>query len=114
MTIDIYVIFEVIKHGNNRKNGSIRCVRSNCKERHRVTALEMNPVNDTFLSASLDGTIRLWDLRSDNCQGVLHLDGAIVVGWDQGGEVFAAGQSGGDIRLYAVDSLDKVNCYSNI
>ncbi|KAI9594145.1 WD repeat-containing protein 82 [Syncephalis fuscata] len=73
----------------------------------RVTALEMNPVNDTFLSASLDGTIRLWDLRSDNCQGVLHLDGTVAVGWDQGGEMFAAGKSGGDIRLYALESLDK-------
>jgi hypothetical protein len=37
------------------------------------------------------------------------LDGAIVVGWDQAGEVFAAGQSGGDIRLYALESLDKVD-----
>jgi len=28
----------------------------------------MSPVDDTFLSGSLDKTIRLWDLRSPNCQ----------------------------------------------
>ena len=28
----------------------------------------MSPVDDMFLSGSLDKTIRLWDLRSPNCQ----------------------------------------------
>lgn len=28
----------------------------------------MSPINDTFLSGSLDKTIRLWDLKSQNCQ----------------------------------------------
>ena len=34
----------------------------------RVVTLCMSPVDDTFLSGSLDKTIRLWDLRSPNCQ----------------------------------------------
>ena len=35
---------------------------------YRVVTLCMSPVDDTFLSGSLDKTIRLWDLRSPNCQ----------------------------------------------
>ena len=34
----------------------------------RVVTLKMSPVNDMFLSGSLDRTLRLWDLRSPNCQ----------------------------------------------
>lgn len=34
----------------------------------RVVTLCMSPIDDTFLSGSLDKTIRLWDLRSPNCQ----------------------------------------------
>ncbi len=34
----------------------------------RVVTLNMSPIDDTFLSGSLDKTIRLWDLRSPNCQ----------------------------------------------
>ena len=34
----------------------------------RVTNLKMSPQDDTFLSSSEDETVRLWDLRSPNCQ----------------------------------------------
>lgn len=33
----------------------------------RVITLSMSPVDDIFLSGSLDNTIRLWDLKSANC-----------------------------------------------
>ncbi|KAG7244433.1 hypothetical protein INR49_029877, partial [Caranx melampygus] len=36
----------------------------------RVIALSMSPVDDMFISGSLDKTIRIWDLRSPNCQGL--------------------------------------------
>ena len=36
-----------------------------------VVTLAMNPADDTFLSGSLDKTIRLWDLRSNHCQVAL-------------------------------------------
>jgi len=31
--------------------------------RDKVTSIAMSPLDDTFLSASLDNTVRLWDLR---------------------------------------------------
>lgn len=34
----------------------------------RVTSLEMSPMDDTFLSASEDDTVRMWDLRSNTAQ----------------------------------------------
>lgn len=39
-----------------------------CLSGCRVTSLSMSPVDDTFISGSLDKTSRLWDLRSPNCQ----------------------------------------------
>ena len=33
----------------------------------RVVTLAMNPADETFLSGSLDKSIRLWDLRSNHC-----------------------------------------------
>lgn len=34
----------------------------------KVVSLCMSPLDDMFLSGSLDKTIRLWDLRTNNCQ----------------------------------------------
>lgn len=38
---------------------------------YRVTSLEMSPLDDQFLAGSQD-TVRLWDLRSPNCQVKRH------------------------------------------
>ncbi len=40
---------------------------------YRVVTLSMSPIDDTFLSGSLDKSIRLWDLRSQNCQVRRHV-----------------------------------------
>lgn len=34
----------------------------------RVVSLCMSPVNDSFMSGSLDHTVRIWDLRVNACQ----------------------------------------------
>jgi hypothetical protein len=43
----------------------------------RVTALEMSPLDDQFLAGS-EEAVRLWDLRSPNCQ-VTH--SVLIVCW---------------------------------
>lgn len=46
----------------------------------RVVSLAMSPVDDMFLSGSLDGTVRLWDLRVNPCQ-VQHTQRAFLYVW---------------------------------
>ena len=39
-----------------------------CCSDFRVVSLCMSPINDSFMSGSLDGSVRLWDLRVNACQ----------------------------------------------
>ena len=41
--------------------------------RDRVSALSMSPRDDSFLSAAMDRTVRMWDLRTNVCQGLMHV-----------------------------------------
>ncbi|MEQ2230861.1 WD repeat-containing protein 82, partial [Ilyodon furcidens] len=73
----------------------------------RVTALSMSPVDETFISSSLDKTIRIWDLRSPNCQGLTDPLGKPVCSFDPDGLVFAAGVESQAIKLYDIRAYDK-------
>ncbi|CAK1603217.1 unnamed protein product [Parnassius mnemosyne] len=73
----------------------------------KVVTLCLSPVEDTFLSGSLDKTLRLWDLRSPNCQGLMHLSGRPVAAYDPEGLIFAAGVNSESIKLYDLRSFDK-------
>lgn len=95
----------------------------------KVTSLNISPIDDTFISGSLDKvctytvsefpkpaaimlivafqTLRLWDLRSPNCQGVMHLQGRPVAAFDPEGLIFAAGVNSESIKLYDLRSFDK-------
>ena len=68
----------------------------------------MSPTDDTFLSGSLDKTLRLWDLRSPNCQGLMHLAGKPIAAFDPEGLIFSVGTNNESIKLYALRSFDKV------
>lgn len=73
----------------------------------RVIALSMSPVDDTFISGSLDETIRIWDLRAPNCQGLTNPLGKPVCSFDPDGLIFAAGVESQAIKLYDLRAFDK-------
>ncbi|KAG0288173.1 WD repeat-containing protein 82 [Dissophora globulifera] len=71
----------------------------------KVTALEMSPLDDQFLAGS-EEAVRLWDLRSPNCQGAVSIVGRPAVAWDPSGIVFAVAL-GCTLRLYDVKIFDQ-------
>uniref|UniRef100_A0A1A7WMD6 WD repeat domain 82 n=1 Tax=Iconisemion striatum TaxID=60296 RepID=A0A1A7WMD6_9TELE len=73
----------------------------------RVTALSMSPVDEVFISSSLDKTIRIWDLRLPDCQGLTNPLGKPICSFDPDGLIFAAGVESQAIKLYDFRAFDK-------
>lgn len=83
----------------------------------QVTGLEVNPVTDTFLTASADHTVKHWDLRTPSCVGSIGVGQTSVVAFDPQGIIFAVGIDGkdssgselgkGSVSLYDVASLER-------
>lgn len=86
---------------------TVRYLRVFKGHRKPVVSMVMNPATDAFASASLDGTVRFWDLRANQCQGLIRSDGRPVVAYDSGGAVFAGGFDKNAIKLYDVRFYDK-------
>ncbi|PIA29312.1 hypothetical protein AQUCO_06100080v1 [Aquilegia coerulea] len=84
-----------------------RCLRYFKGHKDRVISLCMSPINDSFMSGSIDHSVRIWDLRVNACQGILHLRGRPSVAYDQQGLVFAVAMEGGAIKLFDSRSYDK-------
>ena len=95
---------DIIRYLNVGENKYISYYKGHNK---RVVTLCMSPTDDSFLSGSLDKTIRLWDLRSPNCQGLMHLAGRPVAAFDPEGLIFAAGINSESVKLYDLRSFDK-------
>eukprot|EP00270_Netrium_digitus_P009756 TRINITY_DN2988_c0_g1_i1.p1 TRINITY_DN2988_c0_g1~~TRINITY_DN2988_c0_g1_i1.p1 ORF type:complete len:409 (+),score=87.56 TRINITY_DN2988_c0_g1_i1:30-1229(+) len=75
--------------------------------RDRVVSLCMSPKTDCFMSGALDHTVRLWDLRTNACQGQMRLLGRPSVAYDQQGLVMAVSMEGGVVKLFDVRGYDK-------
>lgn len=73
----------------------------------KVTCLCMSPIDDTFLSGSMDKTLRLWDLRTTGCQGIMSLTSRPVAAFDPEGLIFATGINSESVKLYDLRSYDK-------
>lgn len=99
---------------NNANNDTIRYlslhdnkyIRYFVGHKDKVTSLGLSPVNDMVLSASRDMSVRLWDLRSPNCSGVVQANDNTAAAFDPKGLVFAVGV-GSEIKLYDVRKFDK-------
>ncbi|OBZ81408.1 WD repeat-containing protein 82 [Choanephora cucurbitarum] len=88
---------DTLRYLSIHDNKYIRYFRGHKK---RVTAVEMSPIDDTLMTSSLDHTVRLWDLRSSTCQGVLHGEGKTLVAFDPQGLVFAIATNNDTVRVY--------------
>lgn len=74
----------------------------------RVVSLEVSPIDDGFMSGSMDKTVRLWDLRSPTCRGLLNLPASPIVAYDASGLVFAVAVNRYQrILLYDQANFDK-------
>ncbi|KAE8216561.1 hypothetical protein CF327_g218 [Tilletia walkeri] len=74
----------------------------------RVTSLQMSPVDDTFMSAAANESVRLWDLKSSKAFGKLRMQGHGVVAYDSSGQVIAiALNERAAIVLYDIKQFEK-------
>lgn len=74
----------------------------------KVISLEVSPIDDGFMSSAMDNTVRLWDLRTPTCRGLLNLPAAPIVAYDSTGVVFAVAVNRySRILLYDQANFDK-------
>lgn len=97
-------IDDTIRYLSLHDNKYIRYFTGHTK---KVVSLNMSPIDDTFLSGSLDKTIRLWDLRSPTCQGLMTLGGRPVANFDPEGLIFSVGINSEHVKLYDLRSFDR-------
>ena len=73
-----------------------------------VTSLAMSPKSDAFLTASQDGTCRLWDVRTNVCSGALRCSTTSpVAAFDHQGLVFAVVTTDGVLKMFDAREYDK-------
>ncbi|KAK0536421.1 hypothetical protein OC842_002005 [Tilletia horrida] len=74
----------------------------------RVTSLQMSPVDDTFMSAAANESVRLWDIKSPKAFGKLRIQGHAIVAYDSSGQVIAiALNERAAVVLYDIKNFEK-------
>ena len=95
---------DAVRHLSIHDNKYIRYFQGHTK---KVSSLCVSPTDNTFLSGSLDNTIRLWDFRLPESHGVVKLNGYPVAAFEPEGLIFAAGVNSEVINLYDLRSFGK-------
>lgn len=73
-----------------------------------VTAIEVCPSNDTFMTCSLDNTLRFWSLNTPTATGILNLKGVQTCAFDPSASVIAvASPASQTVLLYDYRNYDK-------
>lgn len=104
-------------HTSTKENDTIRYLslhdnkylRYFCGHEKRVTTLCMSPADDTFLSSSLDQTVRLWDLKADKSTGKLGFPGTTrpIASFDPEGLIFVVGVDSETLKFFDLRHYDK-------
>eukprot|EP01135_Chromosphaera_perkinsii_P003965 Nk52_evm8s265 gene=Nk52_evmTU8s265 len=90
---------ETLIHTSTLQNNDIRylTLQEGKYERYfsghddRVTSLNMCCEDDSFMSTSIDGTLRMWELRSARCVAVLKCGGHPLAAYSKDSMVFCVG-----------------------
>lgn len=104
-------------YASTKENNAIRYMDLKTKKytryfeghENKVVTLQMSPLDDTFLSGSVDEAVRLWDLRSLKSMGLMNIQGHPVVAYDPTGKVFAVAiNERSAVLLYDVRKFDQM------
>lgn len=95
-------------HSSTKRDDSIRLldlekmnyIRYFSGHTEKVIALCVSPTDNSFLSGSVDNTIRLWDFYSASAKGLMTFDSRPVFNYDPDGVIVAVGINSESINLY--------------
>ncbi len=79
-----------------------RCIRTLCEHKQAVAAIALNPRNQQFASASFDGSIRLWDVKTDQSTGILlgHMEPVVSLAFSLDGRQLISGSLDDTLRVW--------------
>ena len=106
-----------VLYASTKENNMIRYLNLKTKSysrffeghENKVVTLQMSPMNDTFLSGSVDEAVRLWDVRTQKSQGHMHVRGHPVVAYDPTAKVFAVAiNERSAVLLYDIRKFDQM------